>query len=116
MNLGSVSSRELLEELSRRGGQPGVLADAALLALRKGADYHNGRQPTAADRAAYFPFGVLSYAQMIHMKAMRFVSVAQASNSAANFESLADTATDIINYASFFLESTKQEPGHASVD
>lgn len=115
MNLGSVSSRELLEELSRRGGQPGVLADAALLALRKGADYHNGNQPTAADRAAYFPFGVLSYAQMIHMKAMRFVSVARASNSTVNFESLTDTAMDIINYASFYLEAAKQEPGHESL-
>lgn len=115
MNLGSVSSRELLEELSRRGGHSGVLADAALLALRKGADYHNGKQPNAADRAAYFPFGVLSYAQMIHMKAMRFVSVAQAPNSTVNFESLADTATDIINYASFYLEAAKQGPSHGSL-
>lgn len=106
-NLQAVPTADLLTELSRRGGHPGALADAALLCVRKSQDYNHGQvaDPHTIDRTAYFPFGAVSYAQMIHTKAERFTSITKKNMSGgkSNFEGLHDTALDIINYAGFFL-------------
>lgn len=106
--LAAVTTVDLLSELEKRGGHPGALASAALLCIKKSEDYNHGQSqnPHVVDRTAYFPFGALSYAQMIHTKAERFVSIAKKAletGSAANFEGLGDTALDIINYAGFYL-------------
>ena len=91
------TTEALLLELSSRGGHAAVLADAALLAIRKSQDYNSENMEVAS----YFPFGVMSYAQMIHIKAMRFVSLSTKEN--VNYEGLRDTALDLINYSAFFL-------------
>lgn len=103
----TVPTIDLLQELSRRGGHPGALADAALLCVRKSQDYNHGQSvdPHTVDRTAYFPFGAVSYAQMLHTKSERFCSITKKNmgGGKSNFEGLHDTALDIINYAGFFL-------------
>lgn len=105
-----VSTIALLEELYRRGGHPGALAEAALLCIKKSEDYNNGFvDPHNIDRSHYFPFGTVSYAHMIHTKALRFVSLTrnELNGKDPNFEGLRDTALDIINYAGFFVDHCK---------
>lgn len=108
---------QLLTELQRRGGHPGALAEATLLCIGKSQDYnHTGKDidPHNVDRSIYFPFGPVSYAQMIHTKAQRFNSLVlkEMDGSGANFEGLVDTALDIINYAGFFVASQNEETDH----
>ena len=110
--LANVSSFALLAELKRRGGHPGALAEAALLCARKSQDYNRNQAELdihTVDRSGYFPFGAVSYAQMLHTKAQRFNSLVLAKQQGAepNFEGLRDTALDIINYSGFFLADPK---------
>jgi len=114
--LTTAPSTELLEELKRRGGHPGAVAEAVLLCVKKSADYNQGMghlDVHNVDRTSYFPFGEVSYAQMLHTKAQRFNSLVQKhlSGEAPNFEGLRDTALDIINYAGFYVADprTKKE-------
>lgn len=117
-DLTSVSSLDLLQELSSRGGHPGALADAALLCAKKSLDYNNTETGQSVDihnvdRSNYFPFGVVSYAQMLHTKAQRFNSLVYAGpEKSPQFEGLKDTALDIINYAGFFIASQNKESVH----
>lgn len=101
-DLDNVSSIKLLECLAKRGGHPGALAKAALLCARKSNDY-NGPDIDmhSVDRTAYFPFGAVSYAQMLHTKSARFVALSRGVE--PNFEGLEDTALDLINYAGFYI-------------
>lgn len=111
-NLQQIPSEQLLAELSFRGGHPGALADAALLCIKKSQDYNPGQNdPHKVDRTAYFPFGATSYAQMLHTKSQRFNSLVQKQQAAIqpNFESLRDTALDIINYAGFYLADPRTQ-------
>lgn len=105
--LEGIDSVLLLEELSRRGGHPGAVADAVLLCIRKSADYNFGEpeDPHAVNRDGYFPLGLASHAQMLHTKAERFMSLTKKilGGGEANFEGLRDTALDLINYSGFFL-------------
>lgn len=107
-----ISTIELLKELSERGGHPGALADAALLAIKKSADY-NGNRPNLhnIDRSNYFPFDELSYAQMIHTKSQRFNSLCKKliSKEPVQFEGLRDTALDLINYAGFYIDYSQRK-------
>lgn len=108
ITLGKMTTEQLLSELEKRGGHPGALAEAALLCIWKSADYNQGSQaqdPHTIDRTAYFPFGMFSYAQMLHTKAQRFNSLVLKTSrgGAPNFEGLRDTALDIINYAGFYI-------------
>lgn len=75
------------------------MLEAFQLVLRKNQDYN-----AKVDRSSYFPMGLASYAQMIHVKSQRLVSLA-ASGGAPNFESVRDTALDLINYATFLAEA-----------
>ena len=109
-----VSSEDLLGELQRRGGHPGALAEAAMLCARKSADYNQGMGHLdihAVDRSSYFPFGAVSYAQMLHTKSQRFNSLVrkQMDGGEPNFEGLRDTALDLINYAGFFIAAADHE-------
>lgn len=108
--LSNIPTLELLNELKLRGGHPGAVAEAVILCIEKSADYNQGMghtDPHNVDRSSYFPFGAVSYAQMIHTKSQRFNSlVTKAMNGdSPNFEGLRDTALDIINYAGFFAGS-----------
>ena len=103
------SSYDLLRELEARGGHPGALAEAALLCARKSEDYNRGAEG-AGDmhkviRDEYFPLGLPSYAQMLHTKSMRLLSLSRTDIAARpQFESARDTALDTINYAGFLAD------------
>ena len=114
VDLSSCSTEALLEEIKKRGGHPGALARAALLAIRKSTDYNQTSEtqdPHKVDRSIYFPFGTASYAQMIYTKAQRFNSLTlnELRGKPPNFEGLVDTALDIINYAGFYVGSKDRE-------
>lgn len=80
-----------------------VFKEVTQIAIKKSEDYNNGNgQP--ASRAQYFPFGLLSYAQMLHTKAQRLNSLAQ-QDKTPNNESIRDTLLDMINYATFAVEA-----------
>ena len=111
--LAKCSTIEILEELQSRGGHPGALAEAALLCIRKSQDYNQGANDMdlhKVDRSPYFPFGTVSYAQMLHTKSQRFNSLTlrEMRGQGANFEGLRDTALDIINYAGFFAGQPRE--------
>jgi hypothetical protein len=111
--LAAFASEVLLTELWARGGHPGALAKAALLCIQKSQDYNHGQSvdPHEIDRTGYFPFGTVSYAQMLHTKVERFISLTRKnlSGGTPNFEGLDDTALDIINYAGFFLADKRKD-------
>lgn len=98
----------MLRLIERRGGHPGALAKAALLTITKSQDYNDGgyvESIHSIDRASYFPFGIVSYAQMLHTKAQRFNQLVKnvTAGRTPNHDGLRDTALDIINYAGFFI-------------
>lgn len=78
-----------------------ILLEAADLQERKGADY-NGAQ-TSIQQADYYPRGVWSILDVVNAKYLRMVSVLEQMEQGgkANFESVEDSAIDLINYASF---------------
>lgn len=81
-----------------------VLNECAELQLRKSNDYQN---PNSIVRQAdYYPRGLSTILDIIHAKTLRMRSVLEAmemdENYEPNFESLDDSARDLINYASFF--------------
>jgi len=78
-----------------------VLIEAAELQERKGRDYQN---PLSRVRQAdYYPNGVWSILDIINAKYLRMVSVLETMEQGGqpNFESIEDSAVDLINYASF---------------
>lgn len=75
-----------------------ILEEAIKVQKAKANDY----QSNGVKREDYFPFGVESYLQMIHIKVMRLRSTA--TKDSTNFESAMDSAIDLINYASFLAE------------
>jgi len=107
-----ASTEDLLQEIVNRGGHPGALAKATLLCVKKSQDYNHGKNinPHDVDRSEYFPFGAVSYAQMLHTKSARFNSLVkkQLDGKGSNFEGLEDTALDIINYAGFYIAAKEQ--------
>lgn len=120
--LDDATTVQLLLAMKRRGGTFAAVADAQMLVMRKSEDYNRDALAdgaAAAKRDVYFPFGTVSYAQMIHTKAQRFVSIARAVDDGGrpNFEGLLDTALDVINYAAFYVEwatRTAKSVEHAS--
>lgn len=93
----TVEDLKLFEKMSP------VFKEVAKIAIKKSEDYNNGNgQP--ASRAQYFPFGLLSYAQMLHTKSQRLNSLAQ-QDKTPNNESIRDTLLDMINYATFAVEA-----------
>lgn len=78
-----------IDELNLFAKMSPVFKEVTEIAIKKSQDYNNGNgQP--ASRAAYFPFGLLSYAQMLHTKSQRLNSLAQ-QDKAPNNESVRDT-------------------------
>ena len=93
----TVEDLKLFEKMSP------VFKEVTKIAIKKSEDYNNGNgQP--ASRAQYFPFGLLSYAQMLHTKSQRLNSLAQ-QDKTPNNESIRDTLLDMINYATFAVEA-----------
>lgn len=79
-----------------------VLQEIAELRAKKAQDYNGG----SVKLDDYFPFGQVSYTQMIHVKSLRLISLTEQDGN-ANFEGIEDTLKDIINYATFNLEAIK---------
>lgn len=109
--LDGVSSHALLEVLKQRGGHPGALAEAAILCAKKSLDYNAGKGTNIhnIDRSNYFPLGLASYAQMIHTKSERLLSLVRKGGDDAIFESARDTCLDLINYAGFAADHLQRE-------
>lgn len=105
-SLKTITTRDLLEELMRREGTFEAVARAQLLVLKKSEDY-NGTESPGALRDQYFPFGNLSYMQMIWTKCLRLKNISEKKD--INFESLEDTLLDLINYSSFWIDRIKRD-------
>ncbi len=75
-----------------------ILDDCKELLLRKGQDYNNGR----VKMGDYYPRGVHSVIDIMNAKILRMYSLLE-SGKDANFESIEDSAKDLINYAGIFI-------------
>ena len=81
-----------------------VLQECIELQLKKSRDYQNPN--STVKQADYYPNGITTIHDIMHAKMLRMKSVMEAMQSAdydPNFESLEDSAKDLINYASFFV-------------
>ena len=82
-----------------------VLQECIDLQLKKSKDYQNPN--STVKQADYYPSGVLTIHEIMHAKMLRMRSVMEAMMNdktyGTNFESLEDSAKDLINYASFFV-------------
>ena len=74
-----------------------LIRPAIDLVALKGQDYNTGPK-----LEQYFPFGDKSYIQMIHLKALRLVSLAD--RPVPNFDGTKDSVLDLINYCVFYLD------------
>lgn len=86
-----------------------VLQECIELQRKKANDYQN---PNSMIRQAdYYPSGCLTILEIIHAKVLRMRSVMEAMQHdpdyKPNFESLEDSAKDLINYASFFVSYSR---------
>jgi len=86
-----------------------VLRECIDLQAKKANDYQN---PNSIIRQAdYYPSGCLTVLEIMHAKILRIRSVMEAMSNdpkyKANFESLEDSAKDLINYASFFVSYSR---------
>lgn len=82
-----------------------VLQECAEIQAKKSQDYQNPN--SRVKQADYYPRGVASIMDIIHAKVLRLWSVIEAMESdpnyKPNFESIEDSAKDLINYASFLV-------------
>ena len=82
-----------------------VLQECIDLQNKKATDYQN--TASRIKQADYYPNGCLTIHDIMHAKMLRMQSVMEAMladpNYAPNFESLEDSAKDLINYSSFFV-------------
>ena len=78
-----------------------ILLEAAELQEKKGQDYNGAA--TSVKQADYYPRGVWSILDVVNAKYLRMVSVLETMEQGGkeNFESIEDSAIDLINYASF---------------
>jgi len=89
-----------------------VLLEAADIQERKGQDYNNAA--SSVEQADYYPRGVTSILDIVNAKYLRMVSVLETMEQGGkvNFESIEDSAIDMINYASFIVAYMRGEvPG-----
>lgn len=102
------------QEFTRKSAQ--ILLEAAELQERKGMDYQN---PLSRVRQVdHYPRGVYTILDTINGKMLRMYSVLETMEAGGNvnFESVEDSAIDMINYASFLVAYMRgdidgQEPG-----
>lgn len=81
-----------------------ILQEALLIQDKKARDYQNG--VSDVQQADYYPRGCRTIHEIMHGKMLRMKSILDTAESSGeyepNFESLRDSAIDLINYASFF--------------
>jgi len=82
-----------------------VLKEAAEIQVKKGNDYQNPN--SRIKQADYYPRGCSTICDIMLGKCLRIQSVLESMEQdedyKPNFESLRDSAVDLINYASFFV-------------
>jgi hypothetical protein len=89
-----------------------ILLEAADIQEKKGNDYNNA--VSRVQQADYYEHGVWTILDIIKAKYLRMVSVleTQEAGGAVNYESVEDSAIDMINYASFVVAYIRGEvPG-----
>jgi hypothetical protein len=89
-----------------------ILLEAADIQEKKGQDYNNA--VSRVQQADYYEHGVWTILDIIKAKYLRMVSVleAQEAGGTPNYESVEDSALDMINYASFVVAYMRgQIPG-----
>ena len=74
------------------------------LVVAKGRDYNSRVQ-----LEMYFPYEDKNYIQMIHLKALRMVSLTDQTD--VNFEGMLDTVMDSIAYTVFYLDFLQKKVG-----
>lgn len=88
-----------------------VLNECIELQTKKSNDYQNAK--SSIRQADYYPNGVTTILDIMHAKMLRLRSVTEAmQNDNAynpNFESIEDSAKDLINYASFLVAYTRHK-------
>ena len=88
-----------------------VLQECIDLQLKKASDYQNPNSTIV--QADYYPSGCRTILETMSSKVLRMRSVMEAmqydENYSPNFESLEDSAKDLINYASFFVAYSRGE-------
>ncbi len=92
------------QEATRESISP-VWLELQELREAKGQDYND----VPGGRDAYFPFGHLSYAHMIHTKNLRLQSLlgAMQKGRPVNFEGIYDTVKDLVNYGTYYAEAIR---------
>lgn len=75
--------------------------DAAKIRQAKESDYSGIKE--------YFPYGDMSFTQMIHVKSTRLVHLVVQKGIKPTNESIEDNLLDLINYASYYYEWRKGE-------
>jgi len=86
-----------------------VLQECIDLQLAKSRDYQNPNSTVL--QADYYPNGITTIHDIMHAKMLRMKSVMEAMQGddyEPNFESLEDSAKDLINYSSFFVSYCRQ--------
>jgi len=81
-----------------------ILQECIDLQLKKSRDYQNPN--STVQQADYYPRGIDSIYDVMNAKMLRMKSVMEAMQSDdynPNFESLEDSAKDLINYSAFFV-------------
>lgn len=80
-----------------------VLRECIELQNKKGSDYQS--KESRVRQADYYVHGVETIHDIMHAKMLRLVSVMEKikAGGSTQFESLEDSAKDLINYASFFV-------------
>tara|TARA_A100001011_G_C14243711_1_gene814485 strand:- start:54 stop:455 length:402 start_codon:yes stop_codon:yes gene_type:complete len=89
-----------------------VLQECAELQIKKSNDYQNPN--SRIHQSDYYPRGCSTILDIMYGKVLRLYSVIEAMESDdynPNFESLEDSAKDLINYSSFFVSYMRQGIG-----
>jgi hypothetical protein len=89
-----------------------VLLEAAEIQRKKGNDYNNS--VSRISQADYYPRGVHTILDIAYGKVLRMYSVLETmeQGKTVNFESIEDSAIDLINYSSFIVAYLRGEvPG-----
>lgn len=82
-----------------------LIEPAMALVTKKHEDYGDDK----LGLHSYFPYGMPSYVQMMHVKTQRLVALTKLART-PNYESVNDTLIDLINYAVFALDYLDKDP------
>ncbi len=92
-----------------------VLVECAKIRAAKDKDYNNGN--AGIELTDYFPLGLPSYYQMLHVKMLRIRSMVDldAAGDTPNHESLRDSLMDMINYCTYTVEHLDRQVSASEV-